>query len=57
VSLLVSGGSLVCLAGLGMLGAWLGGAAMPRPTIRVTFWGALAMAATALIGQLVGHAV
>jgi VIT1/CCC1 family predicted Fe2+/Mn2+ transporter len=57
VSWLVSGGSLACLALLGAVGARLGGAAMVKPTLRVTFWGALAMAATAVIGKLVGHAV
>ncbi len=53
----VSAGSLVFLAALGAAGAWLGGAAMLRPTLRVTFWGAAAMAATAAIGAAVGHAV
>ncbi|MFG1352460.1 VIT1/CCC1 transporter family protein, partial [Xanthobacter autotrophicus] len=54
---IVSGGSLVCLAALGALGARAGGADIWKPTIRVTFWGAIAMAATAAIGTLVGHAV
>ncbi|MFG1299791.1 VIT family protein [Xanthobacter sp. V3C-3] len=54
---IVSGGSLVCLAVLGALGARGGGADIWKPTIRVTFWGAIAMAATAAIGTLVGHAV
>ncbi|MFG1264795.1 MULTISPECIES: VIT1/CCC1 transporter family protein [Xanthobacter] len=54
---IVSGGSLVCLAVLGALGARAGGAEIWKPTIRVTFWGAIAMAATAAIGTLVGHAV
>ena len=53
----VSMGSLVFLALLGMIGAKTGGAAMLRPTIRVVFWGALAMALTAGIGALVGRAV
>jgi len=53
----VSGGSLVGLAVLGALGARAGGAPVLRPTARVTFWGAFAMAATAGIGSLVGHAV
>lgn len=53
----VSGGSLIGLALLGAIGAKLGGAAILKPTARVTFWGAFAMAATALIGALVGHAV
>jgi len=49
---LVAGASLVCLAGLGSLGAWVGGARIVRPTIRVAFWGALAMATTAAIGTI-----
>lgn len=53
----ISGGSLLCLAALGALGARVGGAAILKPTIRVTFWGAFAMAATAGIGALVGRAV
>jgi VIT1/CCC1 family predicted Fe2+/Mn2+ transporter len=48
-------GSLLCLAALGMLGAGLGGAALLKPTIRVTFWGALAMALTTGIGALFGQ--
>jgi VIT1/CCC1 family predicted Fe2+/Mn2+ transporter len=54
---MVSGGSLVGLAILGAIGARAGGAGLLRPTIRVTFWGAVAMGATALIGSLVGRAV
>jgi VIT1/CCC1 family predicted Fe2+/Mn2+ transporter len=57
IALTVSGGSLVCLAGLGALGARIGGASMMKPTLRVTFWGAFAMAATAAIGAIVGHSV
>ena len=53
----VSVGSLGCLALLGMMGAKAGGAAIVRPTIRVVFWGALAMALTSGIGALVGRAV
>lgn len=53
----VSTGSLIFLAVLGAIGAKTGGAEILRPTIRVTFWGALAMAATAIIGALVGKAV
>jgi vacuolar iron transporter family protein len=52
----VSLGSLLCLASLGAIGARIGGAAILKPTIRVTFWGAFAMAATAGIGALVGGA-
>ncbi|KCZ54458.1 VIT1/CCC1 transporter family protein [Hyphomonas chukchiensis] len=49
--------SLGFLALLGAIGARTGGAAMLRPTIRVTFWGALAMAITAGIGHLIGGVV
>jgi VIT1/CCC1 family predicted Fe2+/Mn2+ transporter len=42
------------LAGLGALGARLGGADTGRATARVVGWGALAMAVTAGIGSLVG---
>lgn len=54
---LVSGASLVFLGVLGAVGARAGGADMLRATIRVTFWGALAMALTAGIGKLVGTVV
>ncbi|MET4025627.1 VIT1/CCC1 transporter family protein [Marinobacter sp. MBR-99] len=50
----VSVSSLVFLAGLGALSARAGGAGLMRGTIRVTFWGALAMALTAGIGALFG---
>ena len=49
--------SLVFLAVLGAIAARAGGANMVTGAARVTFWSALAMAATALIGNLVGHAV
>lgn len=57
IALTISGGSLLCLAVLGALGAKLGGAGVVKPTLRVTFWGAFAMAATAVIGRLVGHSL
>jgi len=53
----VSVGSLAFLALLGMIGAKTGGAEVLRPTIRVVFWGALAMGLTAAIGAMVGTAV
>jgi vacuolar iron transporter family protein len=46
--------TLIALAGLGDLGARLGGAPRTPATIRVLVWGALAMAVTAAIGALVG---
>ena len=54
---IVSAASLAFLALLGAIGAQAGGANVPRATIRVTFWGALAMALTAGIGALVGTTV
>jgi VIT1/CCC1 family predicted Fe2+/Mn2+ transporter len=44
--------SLVFLASLGGLSASMGGAPVGRAVFRITFWGALAMAATAAIGAL-----
>jgi VIT1/CCC1 family predicted Fe2+/Mn2+ transporter len=54
---IVSAASLGFLALLGAIGAQAGGANVLRATIRVTFWGALAMALTAGIGAIVGKAV
>lgn len=56
-SLSVILGSLACLAGLGAVGAGLGGANLWKAALRVTFWGALAMGMTALIGRLFGAVV
>jgi VIT1/CCC1 family predicted Fe2+/Mn2+ transporter len=50
----VSATSLVFLALLGVLAAWAGGAPIIKSTVRVTFWGALAMALTALVGSFFG---
>jgi VIT1/CCC1 family predicted Fe2+/Mn2+ transporter len=52
----VCAGSLLCLAALGAIGARTGGAGMVKPAVRVTFWGALAMAITAGVGLLFGAA-
>jgi VIT1/CCC1 family predicted Fe2+/Mn2+ transporter len=49
--------TLLALAGLGTLGARLGGAPEMPALIRVVFWGAVAMAATSVIGVLVGSIV
>ena len=51
---LVSGTSLAFLALLGGLAARVGGAGVTIGAIRVTFWGALAMAVTAGVGWLFG---
>lgn len=50
-------GSLVFLSVLGAIGARAGGAAVLKPTLRVTFWGAFAMGLTAGIGALFGKVV
>ena len=46
--------SIVLLAALGAWGAKVGGAPMGPAALRVTFWGALAMAITAGVGLLFG---
>lgn len=59
-SLLVVGvsiASLIFLALLGGVGARAGGANIVRATVRVTFWGALAMALTAGIGSIFGTVI
>ncbi|OYU15557.1 MAG: hypothetical protein CFE37_05430 [Alphaproteobacteria bacterium PA4] len=53
----VSVAALAFLALLGAVGGRAGGAPIGRAMLRVTFWGALAMAATAGIGRLVGTVV
>jgi VIT1/CCC1 family predicted Fe2+/Mn2+ transporter len=55
--LLVSVGSLLFLAFLGAVGARAGGAPMTAAIVRVTFWGAIALAITAGIGRLFGAVV
>ncbi len=53
----IAGASLVSLALLGALGAYLGGARMVAAALRVTVGGGLAMAVTAVVGHLLGAAV
>jgi VIT1/CCC1 family predicted Fe2+/Mn2+ transporter len=53
----ISVATLVFLAVLGWLGAWAGGASPWKPMLRVTFWGALALGVTAVIGKLFGAVV
>ena len=55
--LAVGGASLALLALLGAIGAKVGGAPVGKATLRVAFWGALAMLVTAGIGKLIGKAV
>ena len=54
---IVSAASLCFLALLGAVGARAGGADILRATLRVTFWGALALGVTAGIGKLFGTVV
>ena len=49
--------SLVLLAALGVVAARLGAAPVLRGALRVTFWGAVAMGCTALVGRLFGTSV
>lgn len=49
--------SSVCLAFLGFVGALAGGARPWLATLRVTFWGLVAMGVTAGVGRLVGVVV
>ena len=57
LGMLVAGTSLLFLALLGGLAAYTGGARILIGIVRVTFWGALAMAITAGIGALFGTVV
>jgi vacuolar iron transporter family protein len=54
ISIIVAATTLLALATLGGLGASAGGAGVARGAVRVTFWGALAMAATAAVGMVFG---
>ena len=49
--------SLLLLTGLGAVAARLGGAPLLRGAARVTFWGAVAMGCSALVGHLFGAVV
>jgi len=57
IAVAVTVASLAFLALLGAVGARAGGAPIGRAVMRVTFWGAVAMAITAGIGQLFGAVV
>ena len=54
---LVSVGSLALLALLGAVAAHAGGASLVRGAVRVTFWSALALAVTALVGRIFGTSI
>jgi vacuolar iron transporter family protein len=49
--------TLLFLSILGAIGAQIGGSNIPKGMVRVTFWGALALALTAAIGALVGNVI
>lgn len=53
----ITASSLAMLGILGAISARAGGAGIGRPTFRVLFWGALAMATSAAVGMLIGRAV
>jgi vacuolar iron transporter family protein len=55
--LMVAGSSLIFLSLLGAVAARAGGAPVVPSVIRITFWGALAMAITAGVGVLFGTVV
>ncbi len=52
----VSGASLLFLAFLGGLAAYIGSVNVATGIMRITFWSALAMGVTAGIGALIGTA-
>jgi VIT1/CCC1 family predicted Fe2+/Mn2+ transporter len=49
--------TVLALAVLGALGGWTGGAGLVKPALRVTLWGAIAMAVTYGAGVLFGQIV
>ncbi|MGZ8143173.1 MAG: VIT1/CCC1 transporter family protein [Methylosarcina sp.] len=53
----VSMASLFFLALLGTLAAYTGGSGVIKSTLRVTFWGALAMGITAAVGSIFGTGI
>jgi len=53
----IFGAALISLALLGAVAAKIGGAPLTSGTVRVTFWGTLAMAVTAGVGHLFGAVV
>ena len=57
LSALVTASALMLLIVLGGVAASVGGATLWRGALRVAFWGALAMAASALVGRLFGTTV
>jgi VIT1/CCC1 family predicted Fe2+/Mn2+ transporter len=54
---ILAASSLIFLAILGGVAARAGGASVTKGSLRVFFWGAIAMIATAIIGKIFGTAV
>lgn len=54
IAFAVVAATLIALAALGAFGASVGGAGLFKGAVRVAFWGALAMIATAAVGRLFG---
>ena len=57
IAWLVAATTVGGLAILGALSSWAGGSSIGRGTLRVTFWGVVAMVVTSLVGWLFGVAV
>lgn len=57
LAMVVTASALILLAVLGALAAQVGGAPIWKGALRVTFWGALAMGVSALVGRLFGATV
>ncbi len=57
VGMITTVATLITLTALGCTAAYAGGASILKGAIRVTFWGALAMGVTALVGKLMGAAI
>lgn len=57
VSFVTTATTLLTLMILGSLAAFAGGASIVKGAMRVTFWGALAMSVTGVIGKLIGVAL
>ena len=57
VAEVVAAASLLSLTALGVVAARAGGAPVGKSAARVLFWGALAMAITAMVGRIFGAAI
>ncbi|MCX5948759.1 MAG: VIT family protein [Cyanobacteria bacterium] len=57
ISLITTVVALLALMALGGLAAWAGGAPIRSGSLRMLFWGALAMGLTALVGKMFGSSV